>query len=282
MKTILTPLTGAECDRASLDLAARVAQAFCGHINVVHIQRSVVEQVATLTMGAGAISQEIWDALAQESRSRENDARTKLDEFCSRQGFRLLAEPLGNSPSASWDSFLGDFKSTVVRLGRYCDVIVLGRNFEFFELDVDSLGEIIVRCGRPALIASSTARAQLCEVVAIAWKDSAQSAHALTAAEPYLANAKKVIVLQVPEDSSDASSAEALVRQLRWRNCNVELHTLNPLAGISRAIVTAATSLGADLLVAGAYAHSRTRELILGGVTRDLLAGCSLPLLITH
>ena len=102
MKTILVPLSGAASDRSSLELASRVARVFSSHINVVHVQRNIVEQVATMTMGAGAISQEVWDTLAAESRSRETNARKQLDELCSKEGFALLMEPSFGAPTASW------------------------------------------------------------------------------------------------------------------------------------------------------------------------------------
>jgi len=283
MKTILVPLSGAASDRSSLELASRVARVFSSHINVVHVQRNIVEQVATMTMGAGAISQEVWDTLAAESRSRETNARKQLDELCSKEGFALLMEPSFGAPTASWQSFDGVLKNTLIRLGRFCDLLVVGREAPLYGLDIDSLGEILLQCGRPMLIASSERRELLCESVAIAWKDTAQSAHALTAAQPFLAKAKKVFVLQVQEEPSADFSAQELVRQLRWGNCDAELHTLKPTqGGTTRALVTAALSLDVDLLVAGGYGHSRAREFILGGVTRELLEDCPLPVLMTH
>jgi len=283
MKSILVPLSGAASDRSSLELASRVARVFSSHINVVHVQRNIVEQVATMTMGAGAISQEVWDTLAAESRSRETNARKQLDELCSKESIALVTEPSFGAPTASWQSFEDVLKNTLIHLGRFCDLLVVGREAPLYGLDVDSLGEILLQCGRPMLIASSERREQLCENVAIAWKDTAQSAHALTAAQPLLAKTKKVFVLQVQEKPSADFSGQELVRQLRWGNCDAELHMLEPMqGGTTRTIVTAASSLKVDLLVAGGYGHSRAREFILGGVTRELLEDCPLPVLLTH
>jgi len=283
VKSILVPLSGAESDRVALELASRVARLFSSHINAVHVQRSIVEQVATLTMGAGAISQEVWDTLAAESRHRESNARKQLDELCSKEGFLVRAEPSFGAPTASWQSFVGVLKSTLIQLGRCCDLLVVGREAPLYGLDIDSFGEILLQCGRPMLIASSTRREQLCDIVAVAWKDTAQSAHAVTAARPFLARARKVHVLQVQEEPSADFSAQELVRQLRWGNCDAELHSLKPMqGGATRTLVAAASSLNVDLLVAGGYGHSRAREFILGGVTRDLLEDCPLPVLITH
>jgi nucleotide-binding universal stress UspA family protein len=283
VKSILVPLSGAESDRISLETASRVARLFSSHINAVHVQRSIVEQVATLTMGAGAISQEVWDTLAAESRNRETSARKQLDALCRNEGFAVLDEPTPGPPTASWQSFVGVPKSTLTLLGRFCDLLVVGREAALYGLDIDSLGEILLRCGRPMLIASSKRREQLCESVAVAWKDTAQSAHALTAARPFLARARKVFVLQVKEEPSAEFSAQELVRQLRWGNCDAELHSLMPMpSGTTRALLAAASSLNVDLLVAGGYGHSRAREFILGGVTRDLLENCPLPVLMTH
>ena len=283
MKSILMPLSGAEGDRVALELASRVARLFSSHINAVHVQRSIVEQVATLTMGAGAISQEVWDTLEAESRHRESNARKQLDALCSKEGFLVRAEPSFGAPTASWQSFVGELKSTLIQIGRCCDLLVVGREAPLYGLDVDSFGAILLQCGRPMLIASSKCREQLCDIVAVAWKDTAQSAHAVTAARPFLARARKVLVLEVQEEPSADFSAQELVRQLRWGNCDAELHSLKPMqGGATRTLVAAASSLNVDLLVAGGYGHSRAREFILGGVTRDLLEDCPLPVLITH
>jgi nucleotide-binding universal stress UspA family protein len=78
-------------------------------------------------------------------------------------------------------------------------------------------------------------------------------------------------------------SAERVAQQLRWHGLNIEAHYV--IAGdhtVGDAIVKTARDNRADLIVSGAYGHSRLRELVLGGVTRDLLRESLLPVFLFH
>jgi nucleotide-binding universal stress UspA family protein len=283
MRTIFVPLFGSELDQLLLELSGCAARLFGSHISAVYIRPSVVEQVATQSMGAGAISPQIWDTLAEEERVRERDALDHFQTFCSARGIPIVAEPVVGPPTASWLSCDGAFTRTITRLGRYCDLIAVGRGSPYFHLDPDHLGELLVQAGRPILIAPKTPCHCKFEVIAIAWKDTAQSAHAMTAANAFLGQAKKVFILQAEEEGAETAAAEALAQQSRWGIRDIEVRSLAaPEGKTARAIVSAATSLGVDLLVAGGYGHSRAREFVLGGVTRALLEDCPLPVLIAH
>jgi nucleotide-binding universal stress UspA family protein len=82
-------------------------------------------------------------------------------------------------------------------------------------------------------------------------------------------------------DDTDRLSAERLAAALRWRGIRAEIE-------IAHSVATSDTQLlqnkvydwDADLLVMGAYGHSRLRQFVLGGVTEDMLKGCAVPLLI--
>jgi nucleotide-binding universal stress UspA family protein len=282
MKTILVPMLGLGKDEPSLDLAGRVAQLFGAHIDGLHVRRDTVEEVATLTMGAGAISQEIWDTLEAENLHRAHSARAQFETFCGKKCIPAQAEPgLAATASSAWLGLIGMFVGEIIRAGRLRDLVVLSR--DPLGLTFGGLSDIVMRSGRPILIAPDKPRKAVCDTVAIAWKDSAESAHALTAAMPFVAKARKVVVLAVDETGDDSTEAgvSALAAQLRWHAADVQWRCLAPgKGGTVRTIVDAAEP--ADLLVVGGYGHSRAREYILGGVTRELLESCPLPLLVTH
>lgn len=225
MRSILVPVLGGGADRALLETAGRLARMFGSHIDALHVQRNTIEEVATLTMGAGAISQEIWDRLEADNCRRTEIAKNEFEMFCVDEKLPIVADQIGEAVSASWRNLVGIFKHEIIRVGRTHDLLVVGRAPGSFELNPGDLGEILLKCGRPTLITPHIPQEKPCEVVAVAWKDTPESAHALTAAEPFLARAKRV---------------------------------------------------------AGAFGHSRAREFILGGVTRDVLEECPLPVLLTH
>jgi nucleotide-binding universal stress UspA family protein len=283
MKTVLLPIFGLGKDAPALDLAGRVARLFGAHIDGLHVQRDTVEEVATLTMGAGAISQEIWDTLEAENRKRAQFAKAEFESFCSNCGIAHAPSPgSATVASSAWLALMGMAVDHIIRSGRLRDLVVLGR--DPVGLPFGGLSDIVMRTGRPILVASAAPRDAVCDTVAIAWKDGVESAHAVTAALPFIAKAKRVVVLTVDEagDGMAEASAANLAAQLRWHAANVERHCLARHKESTAAALLDVAGTSTDLLVVGGYGHSRAREYILGGVTRELLASCPLPLLITH
>ncbi len=142
---------------------------------------------------------------------------------------------------------------------------------------------VALRSGRPVILVPHdyTARA-LGERVVLAWDGKRAASRALGDALPLMSAGAEVTVLSVgsaPETGPGddmvgllkrhGMKAKALVRQAGSR-------------GISGTLMDGCTELGADLMVMGAYEHSKFREDILGGVTQDILEGARLPILMSH
>jgi len=125
--------------------------------------------------------------------------------------------------------------------------------------------------------------------VLLTWNASRESAHALRAAMPLLKSAETVVVLSSEPDDSDAEIARGHPHADELAHF-LESHGIESVSsGISDmdisasdAILGQAAEMNADLIVMGAYGHARLREIILGGVTRDLLKQSPLPLLLAH
>ncbi len=118
---------------------------------------------------------------------------------------------------------------------------------------------------------------------AVAWKPSEAADRAVQAALPLLLAAERVTVLVADEDGSGDAMSPALQDVQRTLDIRFELRRVD-LRGrrTSRALLEEAQVVGADLLVMGAYTHRRLIEFVLGGVTRDVLADVSLPVLMHH
>jgi len=125
--------------------------------------------------------------------------------------------------------------------------------------------------------------------VLLAWNASRESARALREAMPLLARAETVVVLSSEPDYLDAQMArghphaEELARFLKSHGIETISSGIGDTdLGPSAAILGQAAEMNADLIVMGAYGHARLREIILGGVTRDLLKQSTVPLLLAH
>jgi nucleotide-binding universal stress UspA family protein len=125
--------------------------------------------------------------------------------------------------------------------------------------------------------------------VLLTWNASRESARALRDAIPLLSGADSVVVLSSEPDGGDNQlanghpHAEALLRLLKSHGIAAVSSGFNNLdVNASDAIVGQAVEMKADLIVMGAYGHARLREIILGGVTRDLLKQAPTCLLLSH
>ncbi|MBU2582744.1 MAG: universal stress protein [Alphaproteobacteria bacterium] len=185
--------------------------------------------------------------------------------------------------------FAGDLVGAVLEHARSADLIVAGQRDPDWELGpvLDFPERLALESGRPVyLVPRDRAAPDSYKSIAIAWNGSREAARAVYDAFPFLVSADNVSILTITADGKpmdEGTPAEALAATLARHGINA---TITPLqtsnAGVSRTIVNEATRLEADLLVMGAYGHSRLREFVFGGVTRDLTNACPIPLIISH
>ncbi len=290
LKNILAPLAGFAHDANTLEAAFLAGWPFDAAIDAVHVQPDPMKIVVNAALNQFRTShgnRELLHDFQKSAEERSAKAKEVFDAFAAR---RLTAHAFGSSQSGTTAAFRcieGDPVSEITAAARYADLVVFAHASAPDEFSTDQIANVLVDCGRPVLVAPRQPSETIGRVVAIAWKDKAEAARAVTAAMPLLKAAKKVVVLSVEEQSSDASasaeSAEHLAAQLRRHGMQVEAHGLSAErhAG-ANVLIEKAKALGADLIVSGAYSHSRMRELVFGGFTRTLLTACDLPVLLLH
>ena len=147
---------------------------------------------------------------------------------------------------------------------------------------------VAIESGRPILVipANWLAR-EYGRDIAVAWNDSREATRATFDALPLLERAEKIRLITVgePVDGTGSNiipSAE-VASTLARHGLDVEVETVASAdRHTGEAILARVTADGADLLVMGAYGHSRLREFILGGATRDVLKNMTVPVLMSH
>ncbi|MCK9541301.1 MAG: universal stress protein [Novosphingobium sp.] len=145
---------------------------------------------------------------------------------------------------------------------------------------------LIFESGRPVLLLPEIAGRELrFDRIAIAWDGSSVAARALGDAMPLVRQAGSVALVQITgeKDLSKAASSADAVRNLKFHGIDAEAVEI-PLEGRDAAATLQSWCErdGRELLVMGAFGHSRAREFVLGGVTRSILASPRLPVLISH
>jgi len=184
-------------------------------------------------------------------------------------------------PSCAWRKDNGREDETVARRGRLFDLVVIGRDPKEASASL-TFDAALMETGRPILVAPEVAPATVGEKVMIAWNGGVEAARAVTSAMPLLRTAKEVTIVSIGDVPYGRACGKALAEQFRWHGVDAAVVDNTDSGNVANALISEAEKCGADTIVLGAYSHSRFKEMILGGVTQDMLAKCSLPLWIMH
>ena len=187
--------------------------------------------------------------------------------------------------TATWRSSTEPPLDYLLKQGRVADLLVIARqgpsdgDAGLFRFDAAAL---LMEFGRPILVVPpGIGRLDPIRAV-IAWKDTREARRALADAVPLLRLAEETVLVAFGSDA-DRSGIEDAAAYLVRHGARVSTKVVSEIeVSVSEDLLGLVADLGADLLVTGAYGHSRLREWILGGVTADLLAGTSICCLMTH
>ena len=222
-----------------------------------------------------------------------------LDFFDKEQAH--IEQKIAESEAQFHEAFKGfskhtEWRSTITRepMANYivaeacnADIIVTGvAPSDFYEgPNAVNAGEIVMQAGRPVIVVPNAIKSLKLEHILIGWKDTRESRRAIADALPILKLAKQVTVVEICDESEVETAEQRLADVLAW----LVRHGIAAKSMVSVSVDTDATQLisiamqhNADLVVAGAYGHSRLRQWVLGGVTNDLLQRADLCSLLSH
>jgi nucleotide-binding universal stress UspA family protein len=151
--------------------------------------------------------------------------------------------------------------------------------------EIELIEELVFRSGRPVFIAPSSKKTfAFPETVMVAWDGGSEAARAVAAAMPILKEARLVIVTSVGEIASGSEPADHVASYLKLHGVRATslAARVDKREDAEEAFLMHADKRGADLIVMGAYSHSRWREVIWGGFTRHLLRESEIPLFMSH
>jgi nucleotide-binding universal stress UspA family protein len=184
-----------------------------------------------------------------------------------------------------WQTIIGLPVSHMTRHAAGHDLLVLGQRNPNYSTGLDTPEDVVLGCGRPVLVVPyGRPVAPVGGHVLVAWNGSREAMRAVQDALPLLALSDDVTILLVnPEEDADIVLQAELVTHLTRHGFNALAETTRAASGVIHdAIHKRAKELGAELIVMGAYGHSRLRETILGGTTHDMLLETTRPLLMSH
>ncbi len=262
-------------------LAAELAERFGAHLLGLY--------VAAISEPPGRLDYFNSDAPLFGSLYRDTEVQIRAQA----ERTRLLFEDIigRHSLSSEWRAASGYPSEVVAVHGRCADLIILG------QINHDDARSPLVRprpeevallAGRPILVVPYAGTfANVGRKVLVGWDASREATRAVNDAMPLLAGASSVTVIAIDPEQSRERHGEvpgadiALHLARHGVSAKVE-RTVSAGIGIGNTLLSCASDLEADLLVMGAYGHSRVHELLLGGATRTVLGSMTLPVLMAH
>ncbi|MFG1480263.1 universal stress protein [Xanthobacter sp. V4C-4] len=267
---------GVERDVAA-DYAASLAVEFGAHLTGL----SVAYEIDVPPFYMGALPTDFIDAQILENQSSAEKAAARLEALARASGIPHEIRTLSASLGVAANGF--------ARMARLFDLTVVAQPDPDKPGPEEVLAEtVLLDSGRAVLVVPYIQEKKpfTAERAVIAWDGSRASARALAEALPLLHRTKVVEVFRVVSAGSEEVDEEGLevARHLARHNLDAQVRRLPVSSGdsISAAILNEVSDQGADLVVMGGYGHSRLKEMVLGGVTRDILASMTVPVLMAH
>ncbi len=190
--------------------------------------------------------------------------------------------------TGEWRCEEGDAISLVTLHARYADLAVVGQRSPdelAMSPNTNVPEHVVLGAGRPTLVVPYIGgRATIGQRILVAWNGSREAARAVNDALPLLERAGRVVVLAVdPKKAAGRIPGADIAAHLARHGVRAEAtQTPSGGIGIGDALLSRAADIDCDLIVMGAYGHSRVREFVLGGATRHILDHMTVPVLMAH
>lgn len=263
-KNILVVLDYSTACTARLELAIKLAKQHSAQLS-----------------GLYAISHGFFESKQNEAASHSDQVQSAFNEATSRA-----------SIDARWigvdESIIGVGIAEIVNQhAYYYDLVVLGQDEPgnvARSLPGNLPERVVLGSGRPVLVVPYAGNyAQFGERIMLAWKAGRESTRAANDALPFLKKADEVRVVEVNSPTPGTAQAELLCAQLELHGVTSRPeHIIVEEISIGDALLNRISDEGDDLLVMGAYAHTRLGSLVVGDVARHILRHMTVPVLMSH
>jgi len=215
----------------------------------------------------------------------------QAEDLSRKRGGHLLEAILGHAKAAGVDVATEEGAAAIALLAdaaatraRYFDISLIGweAGNPTSRMTAES---VLFGSGRPAMLLPELSSVASLDHLAIAWDGSRVAARAVADAQPFLERAASITVLTVLDEKplKERDAGDRLAAALRRRGLAAEAASVKAEdCPIAETLQQGAIERGSNLLVMGAYGHSRVRDFVLGGATAGILSDLLLPVLLSH
>jgi nucleotide-binding universal stress UspA family protein len=272
LATVLLHLAEWPRNRVNAILAAELAKAQRGRVSAIY----TLPPIAIPAYVAEYIPPDVIATQEKQATEAALEAKGLVEEICRSRNVEM-----------DWRLATGDAIHAAIAAAHFADVVVIGQPDpdEDFVPEVAQLPfDLVLGAGRPVLVAPYVGEFRpIGKQVLVAWNASRESSRAVADALPILQSAQRVRLLAIAAAEGEGDTLDQLAAYLGRHGVKTESNRA-VASGIEAGdvLLDAVSDFGADLLVMGAWGHSRLRERLLGGVTRTILQQMTVPVLMSH
>ena len=273
-KTLLVPVDASERSARSIEVACQMGARFDAHVIGLYVQPMSYIPPELYAYGSTASFAQFEEKMQEVAGA----ARAIFDSASSRS----------TRCSLEWRACKGDAAAVVITHARYADLVIINQTDVNTEGGSNFADTLLLSVHRPVLLVPYVGNlSSMGTRILVCWNASHEAARAVTDALPLLQGASRVTVLTIDARAYETGHGKQpgadLALFLARHGVNVDVkQTVSSGLDHGNVILSRAADEGADLIVMGAYGHSRLRETILGGATRTVLRSMTVPVLMSH
>lgn len=272
LKRMLVHYDNTERSNRALDAALDLAD-----LHDAHLIGCGVETYPTVPGFIGAqVPADVYDSIAKETRAALEKAEQSFNDRCRKAGREDRSE---------WLQVTGDPAHAIATAGRCTDVIVIGQSEPKRDpANIEVLADdLVLTAGRPILVIPYIGVSKKPgRRVLVAWTNTREAARAVMDALPVLQQADSVNLLTINPEEGDMPASD-IARWLSEHGVEAEINRIaDGGIEVGEQLLNQVSDTDADMIVMGAYGHSRLRETVLGGATRTVLRHMTVPVMMSH
>ncbi|MGA0343322.1 MAG: universal stress protein [Arenicellales bacterium] len=279
LRTILVPFNNAQPTAPAVKAAKKLAEA-----EGAYIEGAYCRQVLPIIAGEGiTLPGDYLAEFEEEGRHQAALARTHFESLAAEMGIPM-SDLAGQGLRAGWTEMMGTGPEGIGEYARAFGISVLHRDIQSSSMDWKSTAEaLLFESGRPLLLVSNDIPDTIGRRILVAWNGSIETARALSAARPLLASCEALQVLSVQGGMTSGPDVDLITAHLKASGFRAESNSRDSAGTtVGQVIVDEASAFGADLIIKGAFTHSRLRQLVFGGATSEIFNHASCPVILCH
>ncbi len=285
-KSIFVPFFDETSARIGFEAGVQIARCFDGHISALHMrQRPTAPRVVYFPLG-GKFPEGDHDIYKKAEDENAVALHQLFGDLSDANGIGvsdISAHTDTMGATASWRDEKGDIPERVATIAAGFDLTAMATLDDAddgFQLRLCE--ELLFQSGRPVLLCPADAMKKMPERVVVAWNGGAEAARTVYAGLPFLTEAKMVKLLTLHEPGRETATTKDIAASLglhgiETRETEIELESGQDVNDV---LVKEIGEAEPDLLIMGAYAHSRWRQTVFGGFTRCMLRHPAAPVLM--